>query len=72
MPGRLDLDLYNALLGLGCLRERRDLVRATLDPGFAVRARRALFPLALIDRPRAPRFDDALPPFRRAALAHGR
>jgi NTE family protein len=64
MAGRADLDLYNVLLGAGWLRERSELIRATIDPGFLLRARRALFPLPIVDRPRAvPR--DVLPPFRR-------
>lgn len=54
MPGRLDLDLYNVLLGFGWARERGELVRATLDPGFLMRARRALFPLPVVDRPPQP------------------
>lgn len=62
MAGRLDLDLYNVLLGFGWIRERNELVRATLDPGFLLRARRALFPLPGIDRP-APPAPDPLPPF---------
>ena len=53
MAGRLDLDLYNVLLGFGWVRERAELVKATLDPGFILRARRALLPLPLVDRPRA-------------------
>jgi NTE family protein len=52
MAGRLDLDLYNALLGFGWVRERAELVKATIDPGFLLRARRALFPLPLVDRPK--------------------
>ena len=68
MPGRADLDLYNVLLGFGWARERADLIRATLDPGFARRARRALLPIPGIDRrPHAPR--DVLPPFRGRPLA---
>ncbi len=51
MAGRLDLDLYNVLLGFGWARERGELIRATIDPGFLVRARRALFPLPFVDRP---------------------
>src|ERR1039457_3419523 len=63
MAGRADLDLSNVLLGAGWLRERSELIRATIDPGFLLRARRALFPLPIVDRPRAvPR--DVLPPFR--------
>ena len=53
MAGRADLDLYNVLLGFGWARERVELVKATLDPSFLVRARRALFPLPGVDR-RAP------------------
>jgi NTE family protein len=62
MAGRLDLDLYNVLLGFGWTRERVELVKATLDPGFLLRARRALFPFPLVDRPRPPA-KDLLPPF---------
>jgi NTE family protein len=62
MAGRLDLDLYNVLLGFGWVRERAELVKATLDPGFLLRARRALFPLPLVDRPKPPA-KDLLPPF---------
>jgi NTE family protein len=62
MPGRIDIDLYNVLLGFGWARERAELIRATVDPGFLLRARRALFPLPLIDRPAA--IDaDVFPPF---------
>lgn len=63
MPGRADLDLYNLLLGFGWVRERAELVRATVDPGFLLRARRALFPIPGIDR-RAQPPADVLPPFR--------
>ena len=68
MPGRLDLDLYNALLAFGLIRERAELVKATLDPGFLMRARRALFPLPVIDRQRS---IDAhvFPPLRRRPIA---
>ena len=67
MAGRLDLDLYNVLLGFGWARERVELVGATLDPAFLLRARRALFPLPLVDRP--PRIDaDVLPPFQRRPI----
>jgi NTE family protein len=62
MAGRLDLDLYNVLLGFGWTRERIELVKATLDPAFLVRARRALFPLPVIDRPQ-PTPTHGLPPF---------
>jgi NTE family protein len=63
MAGRADLDLYNLLLGIGWVRERVELVKATVDPRFLLRARRALLPLPLIDRPR--RIDsDVFPPFR--------
>jgi NTE family protein len=50
MAGRVDLDLYNVLLGFGWARERVELVRATLDPAFALRARKALLPVPLLDR----------------------
>ena len=62
MAGRADLDLYNVLLGFGWARERVELVKATLDPSFLVRARRALFPLPGVDR-RAPVSADVLPHF---------
>ena len=62
MPGRLDLDLYNLLLGFGWVRERAELVRATVDPGFLLRARRALFPIRGIDRSSPPP-EHVLPPF---------
>jgi NTE family protein len=68
MAGRSDLDLYNVLLGFGWVRERVDLVKATLDPGFLLRARRALFPLPLVDRPPKPDAD-VFQPFRRRPLA---
>jgi hypothetical protein len=68
MAGRLDLDLYNVLLGFGWARERVELTRATIDPGFLLRARRALFPLPGIDRAQAPP-TDVLAPFRRTTLA---
>jgi len=63
MAGRADLDLYNVLLGFGWARERVELVKATLDPSFLVRARRALFPLPGVDR-RAPVSADVFPYFR--------
>jgi NTE family protein len=63
MAGRVDLDLYNVLLGLAWFRERVELVRATVDPGFVRRARRALLPVRGIDRPQRPPAD-VLPPFR--------
>jgi NTE family protein len=63
MPGRADLDLYNVLLGFGWARERAELVRASIDPGFLLRARRALFPLPVVDR-RPPPPKNVLPPFR--------
>jgi NTE family protein len=62
MPGRIDLDLYNVLLGFGWARERGELIKATVDPAFLLRARRALFPLPLIDRP-ATIDADVFPPF---------
>jgi len=66
--GRLDLDLYNVLLGFGWARERGELIKATIDPAFLLRARRALFPLPIVDRPKAVASDDIFPPFRKRAL----
>jgi NTE family protein len=67
MAGRLDLDLYNVLFGIGFVRDRVELVRATADPGFLLRARRALLPIPGIDRaPQPP--SDVLPPFRSRPL----
>ena len=68
MPGRVDLDLYNALLAFGLVRERAELVKATLDPGFLMRARRALFPLPVVDRQK-PIDADVFPPLRRRSIA---
>jgi NTE family protein len=62
MAGRADLDLYNVLLGFAWARERVELVKATLDPGFLLRARRALFPIPGLERG-APLTADVLPPF---------
>lgn len=67
MAGRADLDLYNVLLGFGWARERVELVRATADPGFLLRARKALFPLPLVDR-RKPVETDVLGPLRHRPL----
>jgi NTE family protein len=64
MAGRLDLDLYNVLLGFGWARERGDLIKATIDPRFLLRARRALFPLPIVDRPTAVD-THVFPPFQR-------
>jgi NTE family protein len=64
MAGRADLDLYNVLLGFGWARERAELIKATLDPGFLLRARRALFPLPLVDRVGPPDID-MFPPLER-------
>jgi NTE family protein len=69
VPGRADLDLYNVLLGFGFVRQRVELIKATLDPGFLLRARRALFPLPVVDR-REARDTDVLPPLRRRPV-HG-
>ena len=68
MAGRVDLDLYNVLLGFGWVRERVELVRATLDPSFLLRARRALLPLPVIDRPRVVDASDVFPPLRHRPL----
>jgi hypothetical protein len=63
MAGRADLDLYNLLLGIGWVRERVELLKATADPRFLLRARRALLPLPVIDR-RTPIDPNVFPPFR--------
>jgi NTE family protein len=68
MAGRLDLDLYNVLLGFGWARERGELIKATIDPRFLLRARRALFPLPIVDRPKVVDAD-VFPPFRRRPVA---
>jgi NTE family protein len=68
MAGRADLDLYNVLLGFGWARERVELARATIDPVFLLRARRALLPVPVVDRPPRPPAD-VLPPFRRRPIA---
>jgi NTE family protein len=67
MPGRPDLDIYNILRGPGWIRERADLLRATVDPGFLLRARSALLPVPGIDRPARPQAD-VFPPLRRAPI----
>ena len=67
MAGRADLDLYNVLMGFGWVRERSELVKATLDPSFVARARRALFPLPLIDHDEPPE-TNLFPPFRSRPL----
>lgn len=68
MAGRLDLDLYNVLLGIGFVRDRAELVRATADPGFLLRARRALLPIPGIDHaPQPP--SDVLPSYRSRPIA---
>jgi NTE family protein len=46
------LDLYGLKRQFERANELRDLVRETVDPGFLVRARRALLPLPLLDRPK--------------------
>ena len=47
------LDLYGLKRSFERANELRDLVRETADPGFLWRARRALMPLPLVDRPPA-------------------
>jgi NTE family protein len=64
MAGRADLDLYNVLTGFGWARERGELIKATIDPRFLLRARRALFPLPIVDRPAAVP-GDVFPPLQR-------
>jgi NTE family protein len=68
MAARADLDLYNVLLGFGRLRERVEVVRATLDPDFLFRARGALFPLPLVDH-RRPVDANVFPEFRARPVA---
>jgi NTE family protein len=68
IPRRADLDLYNVLLGFGWARERGELIKATIDPRFLLRARRALFPLPIVDRPKAGDAD-VFPPFRRRPVS---
>ena len=70
-PRRVDLDLYNVLLGFGWAREQSELIKATVDPRFLLRARRALFPLPFVDRPTA---QDAkvFPRFRRRPVTRSR
>ena len=68
MGVRADLDLYNVLLGFGRLRERVELVRATIDPDFLFRARGALFPLPLVDH-RRPVDAHVFPEFRARPVA---
>jgi NTE family protein len=67
MAGRLDFDLYNVLLGFGFVRERVELVRATADPAFLLRARKALLPIPGIDRRRPPS-TEVFPPFERRPI----
>jgi NTE family protein len=62
---RIDLDLYNVLLGFGWAREQGELIKATIDPRFLLRARRALFPLPIVDRTKVVDVDHVFPPFRR-------
>lgn len=64
-PRRFDLDLYNVLLGFGWARERGELIKATIDPRFLLRARRALFPLPIVDRRKVVDANEVFPPFRR-------
>lgn len=68
MAGRFDLDLYNVLLGFGWAREQGELIKATIDPRFLLRTRRALFPLPIVDRPGVVDAD-VFPPFRRRPVA---
>jgi NTE family protein len=69
MAGRLDLDLYNVLLAFGWTRERVELVKATIDPGFLLRARKALFPIPGLDR-RQPAPDKIFTEFRERPITH--
>jgi len=45
------LDLYGLKRAFARTNDLRDLVRETADPAFLVRARRALLPLPIVDRP---------------------
>ncbi|MCD6726900.1 MAG: patatin-like phospholipase family protein [Solirubrobacteraceae bacterium] len=54
------LDPYGLKRSFARANELRALVRATADPAFLLRARRALLPLPLLDRP--PRVENPLPP----------
>jgi NTE family protein len=54
------LDLYGLKRAFARTNELRDLVRETADPGFLMRARRALLPLPVIDHP--PAVTNPLPP----------
>ncbi|MGZ6696640.1 MAG: patatin-like phospholipase family protein [Solirubrobacteraceae bacterium] len=54
------LDLYGLKRSFERANELRDLVRETADPRFLLRARRALLPLPVIDRP--PVVANPLPP----------
>jgi hypothetical protein len=60
------LDLYGLKHALERINEVGDLVRETVDPHFLMRARKALMPLPVIDRPAA--VENPLPPSR----GHGR
>jgi NTE family protein len=62
---RIDLDLYNVLLGFGWAREQSELIKATIDPRFLLRARRALFPLPIVDRTKVVDAEELFPAFRR-------
>ena len=46
-------------------REQGELIKATIDPRFLLRARRALFPLPIVDRTKVVDADDLFPPLRR-------
>jgi NTE family protein len=46
------------------VNEQIDVARATLDPGFLLHARRELFPLPLVDRPKRMDASTAFPTFR--------
>ncbi len=58
------LDLYSIKREFARVNEMLDLATATADLGFLLRARRALLPLPLLDRPRPVDVAGVLPPFR--------
>jgi NTE family protein len=64
-----DLDLYNLKRRLERVNEQIDVARATLDPGFLLHARRELFPLPVVDRPKRMDARTVFPSFRRRPAA---
>ena len=60
-----ELDLYSLKRRLERVNEQIDVARATLDPGFLMHARRELFPLPIVDRPKRMDAKGVFPEFRR-------